>query len=160
MTAVRVAKLATSTMALALLLSACPADEPGGTDGRDGGSDAATAGCDGIPQCGFACPAGTVNPRDRSGCEHTCTCVLAEYASEGPVVLKMYGTCGDPVCGGPRGNSGAPVCASGEVEGAACRIEGARCDLQNQCNQLLICARKDPKTQVGGCPIAAAPVDR
>jgi hypothetical protein len=58
------------------------------------------------------------------------------------------------VCGGPRTNPGVPVCASSDVEGAVCRIEGARCDPQSQCNQLLVCARKDPKSQVGGCPIS------
>jgi hypothetical protein len=74
--------------------------------------------------------------------------------AEGPVPLKMYTTCGDPVCSGPRANPGVSMCGAADVEGAVCKIEGARCDLGNQCNQLLVCARKDPKTQPGGCPIA------
>ena len=132
-------------IALGLLASACASDSS---------SPDAGGGCESIPQCRFACPDGTVNPKDQDGCVHSCTCVLAEYAAMGPVTLKMYGTCGDPVCGGPRGNSGVPMCGSADVEGAACRIEGARCDLGNQCNQLLVCARKDPKAGPGGCPIA------
>jgi hypothetical protein len=66
----------------------------------------------------------------------------------------MYVTCGDPVCGGPRAKPGISMCGSADVEGAVCNIEGARCDLANMCNQLLMCARRDPKTQPGGCPIA------
>jgi hypothetical protein len=147
--------LLASVVALALLCGACPDDDesPDGGLPRDARSEASAA-CDGIPQCRFACPEGTVNPKDQDGCTHSCTCVLAAYASEGPVPMKMYSTCGDPVCGGPRPNPGVSMCGSADVEGAACNIEGVRCDRQNQCNQLLVCARKDPKTQPGGCPIA------
>jgi hypothetical protein len=142
-------------IALAVLWGACPDDDevPDGGLPRDAQREA-SATCDGIPQCRFACPEGTVNPTDKEGCIHSCTCVLAAYASEGPVALKMYSTCGDPVCSGPRANPGVSMCGSADVEGAACNIEGARCARQNQCNQLLVCARKDPKTQPGGCPIA------
>jgi hypothetical protein len=164
MSAKRFGTSCASVVCLGWLVSACATDvrpPHAGADGGDGGirpapADATSDGgaCSGISQCGFPCPAGTVNPRDQNGCEHTCTCVLVEHASAGPVPLKMYTTCGDPVCGGPRANPGVPMCASSDVEGAPCRIEGVRCDFQSQCNQLLVCARKDPKTQVGGCPIS------
>jgi hypothetical protein len=171
--------LAGPIVTLALLLSACVKDEQSlgsGQDQRDtgaeaGGADAradAAAGldvatpdmpsagglCNGIAQCGFPCPDGTVNPVDQNGCQHTCTCVLAQYAAAGPVALKMYATCGDPVCGGPGAHPGVSVCGTSDVAGATCTIEGARCDLRNDCNQLLVCARKDPMAQPGGCPIS------
>ncbi len=176
------ARVLASVLSLALLSAACTSDEAPtdagptldapnearATDALDqlgAPADAAAADtsqadagpgnvCDGIPQCRFACPEGTVNPKDQNGCVHSCTCVFAAFASEGPVALKMYSTCGDPVCSGPRENPGVAMCGSAEVEGAACNIEGARCDRRNQCNQLLVCARMDPKTQPGGCPIA------
>jgi len=133
------------------LCASCTKDE--GSMDAGVGADLGAA-CDGLPQCRFACPEGTVNPKDRNGCVHSCTCVLVAHASEGPVPLKMYTTCGDPVCGGPRTNPGVSMCGSADVEGAVCQIESARCALGNECNQLLVCARKDPKTQPGGCPIA------
>jgi hypothetical protein len=160
MTYDRSARVLAGVLTLALLSASCTGDEASTDAGPspDAASDAADTGaggaCDGIPQCRFACPEGTVNPKDQNGCVHSCTCVLAAYASEGPIPLKMYTTCGDPVCSGPRANPGVSPCGSADVEGAVCKIEGARCDLGNQCNQLLVCARKDPKTQPGGCPIA------
>jgi hypothetical protein len=165
-------------LAFGLLSCACMKDEQSlgsGEDQRDGKSEAgapdapADAGssadakapdvpsggvCDGIPLCSWPCPAGTVNPLDQNGCQHTCTCVLEEFASQGPVALGMYSTCGDPVCMGSRPHPGVAMCATSDVEGATCRIEGASCDPRSDCNQLLVCARKDPKMQVGGCPIS------
>lgn len=158
--------LVAGTLALGLHLGACIKDEQSLGSGaeRDGksevgdiaGMDAPPTGgrCEGIPACGFPCPVGTVNPKDQNGCEHTCTCVLAEYASQGPVPLRMYSSCGDPVCMGSRPHAGVPMCGTSDVEGATCNIEGARCDLRNDCNQELVCARRDPKMQVGGCPIS------
>jgi hypothetical protein len=145
-----------SLVVLLLLCGACPGDDESSSDAgssQDARSDASVS-CDGIPQCRFACPDGTVNPKDQNGCVHSCTCVLTAYASQGPVPLKMYTTCGDPVCGGPRANPDVPMCGTADVDGATCQIEGARCGLGNQCNQLLVCARKDPKAQPGGCPVA------
>jgi hypothetical protein len=145
-----------SVVTLAVLWGACPGDDESSPDAGsalDAQSDA-SATCAGIPQCRFACPDGTVNPKDQNGCVHSCTCVLAAYASQGPVPMKMYTTCGDPVCAGPRTNPDVPMCGSADVAGATCQIEGVRCDPRNQCNQLLVCARTDPKAQPGGCPIA------
>jgi hypothetical protein len=158
--------LGAKVLIAALLVAACKANEQSlgtGADGGEGGSEVSaadlptdTATCEGISQCSFPCPDGTVNPKDQNGCEHTCTCVLAEVAAAGPVPLQMYSSCGDPVCGGaPRPMPGVPACATSDVEGVRCAIEGIRCNLQNECNQVLICARRDPKTAlVGGCPIS------
>jgi hypothetical protein len=67
--------------------------------------------------------------------------------------LQHHSTCGDPVCGGYSGAiEGVAVCAS-EVEGAECSEEGAECDLENDCNQRLICAVEDPATE---CPVSEA----
>lgn len=70
--------------------------------------------------------------------------------------LLWYTTCGDPVCGGYSGpTDGVPLCTS-ETVGASCSPEGARCDPQDDCNALVICATEDPKAQEGGCPISRA----
>jgi len=67
--------------------------------------------------------------------------------------LKLYFTCGDPVCHGYTGGSGAPLCTT-EQAGDACSTDGQRCDPQSACNALLICASSDPKMRTGGCPIS------
>jgi hypothetical protein len=46
-----------------------------------------------------------------------------------------------------------PLCAT-ETAGDPCRIEGSRCDPQDDCNSLLVCATSDPKRGPGGCPIS------
>lgn len=70
--------------------------------------------------------------------------------------LQWYTTCGDPVCGGYSGpTEGVALCTT-EVEGASCSPEGARCDPQDDCNALMVCATEDPKAQEGGCPISRA----
>ncbi|MCB9682080.1 MAG: tail fiber domain-containing protein [Alphaproteobacteria bacterium] len=82
--------------------------------------------------------------------------VLAGCADgTGPTTtLAWYSTCGDPVCNTYSGPfDGVPVCAS-ESEGASCDVAGATCDLENDCNQQLVCAGEDPKDQTGGCPIS------
>src|SRR5439155_362978 len=55
-------------------------------------------------------------------------------------------------CGGHR-DRGVPPCSGGETPGAACSPEGARCDPQDDCDRLLVCATTDP-VQRGGCPIS------
>jgi hypothetical protein len=67
--------------------------------------------------------------------------------------LKYYFTCGDPVCRGYTGGSGAPLCTT-QTAGAACTVDGQTCDPQNQCNALVVCASSDPTMRVGGCPIS------
>lgn len=80
-----------------------------------------------------------------------------EPTSEGnppETVLKWYTTCGDPVCRNYQPKQGIAVCTS-QKEGDTCTQEGTQCDIKdNSCNQLLRCAEKDPKQQVGGCPIS------
>lgn len=69
-------------------------------------------------------------------------------------VLKWYTTCGDPVCRNYQPKQGIAVCTS-QKEGDVCTQDGEQCDIKdNSCNQLLRCADKDPKQQVGGCPIS------
>ncbi|MBL9006351.1 MAG: hypothetical protein JNJ46_19000 [Myxococcales bacterium] len=67
--------------------------------------------------------------------------------------LSWYKTCGDPVCRGYTAPAGVPRCTT-ETVGAACTSEGQRCDPMDACNALLICAKSDPKTAPGGCPIS------
>lgn len=67
-----------------------------------------------------------------------------------------YSTCGDPVCETYRGPfDGVPACQA-EAEGEACESGAldAQCDLENACNQFLICATEDPKDTEFGCPIS------
>ena len=67
---------------------------------------------------------------------------------------SWYTTCGDPVCQGYTGPfPGVAVC-SDETVGEPCDDDGAECDLENDCNQRLVCAAEDPQDQVGGCPIS------
>ena len=67
--------------------------------------------------------------------------------------LLWYPTCGDPVCDGHRPHPGVPACTT-QVQGQACDTAGLECDPGNDCNSLLLCADKDPRTGPGGCPIS------
>lgn len=70
--------------------------------------------------------------------------------------LQWYQTCGDPVCRGYTGPfAGVPLCTT-EKAGAACGAASSRCDPKDGCNAQLLCTDKDPKQQVGGCPISRA----
>jgi hypothetical protein len=69
--------------------------------------------------------------------------------------LKLYYTCGDPVCRGYTGGSGASLCTT-EKPGDPCSVDGQKCDPQNDCNALLVCASSDPTMRPGGCPISRA----
>lgn len=74
-----------------------------------------------------------------------------------PGPLQLYTTCGDPACMGYTPPDGVPLCTPEQMEGALCDVEGATCDPMSDCNQLLVCATQDPKTQnPGGCPISRA----
>lgn len=67
--------------------------------------------------------------------------------------LTWYSTCGAPVCGNPNQPTQPNTCG-GKQEGQACSVEGETCDLGNDCQQKLVCAKSDPKQQPGGCPIS------
>jgi hypothetical protein len=131
-----------------------PRDESGCITGctciPDPSSADAGGRCDDIPACRFACPEGTVNPVDGNGCTHTCECV---FPGTPPDSLRLFHTCGDPVCGGYTGGSGAPLCSTEQV-GDVCRVAGSRCDPQDSCNSLIVCASSDPALAPGGCPIS------
>jgi hypothetical protein len=113
-------------------------------------TDAGSASCSNVPACEFACPEGTINPVDDAGCTHSCECVVPGSPAGR---LSLFYTCGDPVCQGYTGGSGAPLCST-ETAGGPCNIEGTRCDPQDDCNSLLICSTSDPKLGPGGCPIS------
>lgn len=71
-----------------------------------------------------------------------------------PPSTQWYYTCGDPVCRGYTGPyEGIPLCDDQEA-GDPCRTDGQRCDPQDECNALLLCAETDPTAQ--GCPISRA----
>jgi hypothetical protein len=155
---------------LSLLLGggACGSgDSPGD---RHGGAVIApeTGGnCGKVPQCEFLCPTGTVNPTDQNGCVHTCQCVpagtgtgTADGGTSTPD-LRLFATCGDPVCGiRPHGDPAVKACSKAQVAGSACATAGVRCDpcpgcdAASGCNQFLVCAAQDPQMGVGGCPIS------
>jgi len=113
-------------------------------------SGAGTADCSRLPVCQFPCPDGTINPVDDSGCTHTCECAVPGTRAGG---LSFFYTCGDPVCRGYTGGSGEPLCST-ETSGDPCNVEGTRCDPEDDCNSLLVCATSDPKLGPGGCPIS------
>ncbi len=48
-----------------------------------------------------------------------------------------------------------PLCST-EKAGAACSTANAECDPKDSCDARLRCTDKDPKQQVGGCPISRA----
>jgi hypothetical protein len=73
-------------------------------------------------------------------------------ADLGGGALQWYTTCGDPVCHGYTPPAGVPACTAGMTSGSACAAAGSQCDPMSSCNQLLVCASKDPK--VPGCPIS------
>ncbi len=75
--------------------------------------------------------------------------------SAGDAALQWYTSCGDPACSGWTGTDGVEVCST-EAAGEACSDASASCDLQTDCNELLVCAASDPKDQEGGCPISLA----
>jgi hypothetical protein len=67
--------------------------------------------------------------------------------------LKWYLGCGTPSCMDPI----IPVkstCTAGQKVGGTCTVEGDSCDPGASCGAKLICAKKDPTTNVGGCPIS------
>lgn len=113
--------------------------------------------CPNEPACGSQCAPGTIPSTDRNGCLVSCTCVPAPSTTDGGAGgaggLKLYYTCGDPLCRGYTGGSGAPLCTT-ENAGAPCSIDGQKCDPQNDCNALVICASSDPTMKPGGCPIS------
>lgn len=73
----------------------------------------------------------------------------------GTAALAWYTTCGDPVCRGYTPPAGIPLCSTEKV-GDPCSSDGQRCDPKSDCNALLICAKSDPKTSPGGCPVSRA----
>ena len=80
---------------------------------------------------------------------------VAQKGACGAGETSWYTTCGDPVCKGWSQKSGVPDCKD-EKAGAECGNEGATCDPHDTCNSLLVCAKKDPKQNPGGCPISMA----
>jgi hypothetical protein len=62
-------------------------------------------------------------------------------------------TCGDPLCRGYTGGSGQALCTAEKV-GDPCTVDGQKCDPQDSCNALLVCATVDPKVQPGHCPVS------
>lgn len=110
--------------------------------------------CPTEPACGSTCPPGTITPVDRNGCITSCKCPSADAGSDaGSGGLKLYLTCGDPVCRGYTAGSGQPLCTTEKV-GDPCTVDGQRCDPQDSCNALLLCATADPKAGPARCPIS------
>lgn len=64
-----------------------------------------------------------------------------------------YATCGDPVCRTHQDHPGVARCTT-QMAGQACAALNDQCDPVNDCNSLLLCATRDPKTNPGGCPIS------
>ena len=84
------------------------------------------------------------------GCEGATT----DESGTGTDELAWYATCGDPACNVYRGPFDGVITCDTEAAGESCSDDGAECDLQNDCNQLLRCTTDDPQDQEGGCPIS------
>jgi hypothetical protein len=125
----------------------CVADPGAGGGGGEGGLGGDP--CARIPQCQLPCPEPRINPVDENGCVHTCECVDPGTTSE----LKLYYSCGDPVCRGHTPASELPPCTT-EASGDDCTEEGPVCDPGDECNRVLVCTNSDPTAQPGGCPIS------
>ncbi len=69
---------------------------------------------------------------------------------------KWFKTCGAPVCKTTpwKPTPGVPLCVD-QKEGGACSKAGDKCDAKLPCQEMLVCAEKDPKQQQGGCPISS-----
>lgn len=72
--------------------------------------------------------------------------------------LHWYATCGDPSCAGYRGPTEGLAACTDQAEGADCGTAGAECDLENDCNQRMLCTTEDPKASEYGCPQSRAAV--
>ncbi len=70
--------------------------------------------------------------------------------------LQWFLTCGDPVCSSWKAKPDIPVCQGDQKEALSCAKADDQCDPKNDCNSVLRCTDKDPKQQVGGCPISRA----
>lgn len=80
--------------------------------------------------------------------DHAGTC------AQPPTGLSYFTTCGYPVCQNDwQPTAGVPLCTT-EKQGAACSVEGQKCDAKAGCGQFLLCAKSDPKQS--GCPISKA----
>lgn len=115
--------------------------------------------------CYPTCAAGqTLECLGANICGYPCSCVTKGDAGTptptndgGSVNIgNWYSTCGDPVCRGYTGGSGYPKCTPVQMAGEPCGPVGTKCDPQDSCNALLVCATSDPKQQAGGCPISRA----
>ena len=68
--------------------------------------------------------------------------------------LKLWYTCGDPVCRGATHDPSLSFCGAREA-GDGCGTAGSECDIKGDgCNRNLICAYSDPTGGPGGCPIS------
>ena len=69
---------------------------------------------------------------------------------------KWFKSCGAPVCKeGPwKSTQGVSLCVA-QKEGGACSKLNDKCDAKHGCQVFLLCAKKDPKQQQGGCPISS-----
>jgi hypothetical protein len=85
--------------------------------------------CDDIRTCHIQCGVGEqfviVN-----GCA-TCECA--------PFRGVWRRTCGDGRCAGHDSRLGVPACEA-NLEGESCDVAGERCDLENRCNEYLVCS--------------------
>jgi hypothetical protein len=76
-----------------------------------------------------------------------------------PGSSSWYLTCGDPVCQAPESDAGLT-----DPDGGACPALGSNCSLGAQCGTRSpaiacganeVCAAKDPRSGLGGCPISS-----
>ncbi len=73
---------------------------------------------------------------------------------------SWYLTCGDPVCQAPESDAGLTDADGGACPaiGSSCSTLGAQCGTRNPavaCGANEVCAAKDPRSGLGGCPISS-----
>jgi hypothetical protein len=74
--------------------------------------------------------------------------------------LSWYLTCGDPVCQAPESDAGLTDLDGGACPpiGSSCSTAGEACGTRNPavaCGANEVCAPKDPRSGLGGCPISS-----
>jgi hypothetical protein len=122
--------------------------------GVSGCSSSSTPVGQGVPD------ANTGEPADSGSATDAQATADAGSADAQPGSSSWYVTCGDPVCQAPGSDAGLmdPDGGACPAIGSNCSSVGAQCGTRNPavaCGATEVCAAKDPRAGVGGCPISS-----